>query len=89
MVWRLSCRYQRNDLRFARDRSLFHAACPLKEMMLQPVCFAERRINASQKDKSVKTMEVDGSKNIGDLGSCDVELGEELDFPARNFRIDT
>ncbi len=37
--------------------------------------------------KAVKPLEIDGSEDVGDFGSGDIELGEQFDLPARNARI--
>jgi hypothetical protein len=37
--------------------------------------------------KPMKAVEVDGSEYVRDLGSRDIELGQQFDFPARNLRI--
>ena len=37
--------------------------------------------------KPMKAVEVNGSQYVRDLGSGNIELGQQFDFPARNLRI--
>jgi hypothetical protein len=80
--------FQRERNGFTTNSIQFHCILQVfREQYTTAGLFSGSQDKCIPERKSVKPVEVDGGQDVGNLGSGNIELGEQFDFAARNARI--